>query len=70
MSPNEDHAQLLAACGRGDRAALQAIYQREAPAMIGVAARIVRRREVAEEVVHDAFVQIWRYAGNFDPALG
>ncbi len=70
MSSNEDHALWLAACGRGDRSALQAIYEREAAAMIGVAARIVRRREVAEEVVHDAFVQIWRYAGNFDPALG
>jgi RNA polymerase sigma-70 factor (ECF subfamily) len=65
-----DHAGLLVACGRGDRAALQAIYQREAPVMIGVATRIVRRREVAEEVVHDAFVQIWRHAATFDPAIG
>lgn len=38
--------------------------------MIGVAARIVRRRELAEEVVHDAFIQIWRFAARFDPALG
>ncbi len=38
--------------------------------MLGVAIRIVRRRELAEEAVHDAFVQIWRHAGRFDPALG
>jgi RNA polymerase sigma-70 factor (ECF subfamily) len=67
---NDDYAGLLAACGRGDRAALRAIYDREAGMMIGVAARIVRRRELAEEVVHDAFIQIWRFAARFDPALG
>ena len=67
---NDPHADLLAACGRGERGALQAIYQREAAAMLGVAIRIVRRRELAEEVVHDAFVQIWRHAARYDPALG
>jgi RNA polymerase sigma-70 factor (ECF subfamily) len=67
---SDPHADLLAACGRGDRGALSAIYQREAAAMLGVAIRIVRRRELAEEAVHDAFVQIWRHAGRFDPTLG
>jgi RNA polymerase sigma-70 factor (ECF subfamily) len=38
--------------------------------MIGVATRIVKRREIAEEIVHDVFVQVWRHAGSFDPALG
>jgi RNA polymerase sigma-70 factor, ECF subfamily len=67
---NDPHADLFAACGRGDRGALASIYQREAAAMLGVALRIVRRRELAEEVVHDAFVQIWRHAARYDPALG
>ena len=66
----QDHAALLTACGRGDRAALRAIYEREAASMIGVAQRIVKRRELAEEIVHDAFVQIWRHAARYDPALG
>lgn len=38
--------------------------------MVGSAMRIVRRREVAEEVVHDVFVQVWRAAASFDPARG
>jgi RNA polymerase sigma-70 factor (ECF subfamily) len=70
LKANVDHAGLLVACGRGDQGALQAIYRLEAAAMLGVAMRIVRRREVAEEIVHDAFVQIWRHAGSFDPARG
>jgi RNA polymerase sigma-70 factor (ECF subfamily) len=65
-----DHAAALARCARGERDALRLIYDREAPSMIGVAARIVRRREVAEEVVQDVFVQIWRKASTFNPALG
>jgi RNA polymerase sigma-70 factor (ECF subfamily) len=65
-----DHSSLIVACGRGDRAALQQIYRREAGAMIGIAARIVKRRELAEEVVQESFVAIWRNAARFDPSIG
>ncbi|MBX3533029.1 MAG: sigma-70 family RNA polymerase sigma factor [Xanthobacteraceae bacterium] len=65
-----DHSALIVACGRGDRAALRQIYQSEAGAMIGIAARIVKRRELAEEVVQEAFVTIWRNAARFDPSIG
>lgn len=65
-----DHAAALARCARGETQALRQIYDREAPAMIGVAARILRRRDLAEDVVQDVFIQIWRKAGTFNPALG
>ena len=32
--------------------------------------RLLRRRELAEEVLHDAFLQIWRKAGTYNPNLG
>ncbi|WP_245524499.1 sigma-70 family RNA polymerase sigma factor [Methylobacterium nonmethylotrophicum] len=54
----------------GDRGALRALYEAEAPRMLGVALRILRRRALAEEAVQDAFVQVWRNAGSFDPARG
>ena len=38
--------------------------------MLGVALRLLRRRALAEEAVHDAFVQIWQRAASFDPARG
>ena len=38
--------------------------------MLGVALRLLRRRALAEEVLHDAFVQIWQRAGSFDPSRG
>jgi RNA polymerase sigma-70 factor (ECF subfamily) len=65
-----DHAAALASCARGDSEALRTLYDREAASMIGIALRIVRRKDLAEEVVHDAFLAIWRKAGQFDPVLG
>ncbi len=60
----------LAACARGDRAALKAIYDAEAPRMVGVAMRLLKDRALAEDAVHDAFVNIWNKAASFEPALG
>lgn len=60
----------LRACAVGDRSALRVIYDSEAPRMLGVAQRLLKRRALAEEAVHDAFMQIWQRAGSFDPARG
>ena len=69
--PNEfDYDAALAACSRGDEQALRSIYDRDARRLLGVALRIVRRREVAEDVLHDAFVSIWTRSGSFDPRRG
>lgn len=65
-----DHAAAIEACARGDQAALRAIHEAEAARLIGVAQRILRRRDLAEEAVQDGFVQIWRKAGQFDRRLG
>lgn len=65
-----DYESALLACAAGDRQALQALYRREAARLLGVAFRIVRDRQRAEDVVHDSFVQVWTHAGTFDPALG
>lgn len=57
------------ACARGERFALQALYEREARWLLGLAMRIVRDRERAEEVVHDSFLQVWQQAGTYQPGL-
>ena len=61
---------LLQACANGDQAALHSLYVGTAPQLFGLALRILRRREIAEEIVQDAFVVIWRNAHTFDPGRG
>jgi RNA polymerase sigma-70 factor (ECF subfamily) len=65
-----DYEQALRACAQGDRLALQALYRRESRYLLGVALRIVRQRQQAEDVVHDAFINIWSQAGKFDATRG
>ncbi len=65
-----DYEQALQACASGDRNALQALYQQESRHLLGVALRIVRQRQQAEDVLHDAFMNIWTKAAGFDARLG
>ena len=55
-----------AARDEGSAEAFERLYRLCAPLLLGVAQRVVGRREVAEEVVHDAFAAIWRRAEGFD----
>ena len=56
-----------AARDEGSAEAFERLYRLCAPLLLGVAQRVVGRREVAEEVLHDAFSTIWRKADGFDP---
>jgi RNA polymerase sigma-70 factor (ECF subfamily) len=60
----------LLACAAGDQTGLREIYEWEASRLLGVAYRIVGRRDLAEDVIQDAFLQIWQYARTFDPNRG
>jgi len=53
--------------GQGSAEAFEALYRMCAPFLLGIARRMVGRRELAEEIVHDSFVRIWQSAGSFDP---
>ena len=65
-----DYEQSLRNCGQGDRQALQDLYRQESRHLLGVALRIVRQRQQAEDVLHDAFMAIWTQAASFDATRG
>lgn len=65
-----DYEAAVLACARGERFALRALYEREGRWLLGVALRIVRDRERAEDVLHDAFLQVWQHASSYQPDLG
>src|SRR3979490_1985270 len=60
----------LLECAVGSHSAVGKIYAREKGQLRAVARRIVHDTSRAEDVVHDAFAQILRYAKSFDPARG
>jgi RNA polymerase sigma-70 factor (ECF subfamily) len=70
MTTPFDYDQAIADCANADQSALKALYDREAGWLLSVAQRIVRDRQLAEDVVQDAFVQIWTRAETFNPRLG
>ncbi|SFB36760.1 MULTISPECIES: sigma-70 family RNA polymerase sigma factor [unclassified Pseudomonas] len=65
-----DYEACLRACARGEQRALRQLYEQDSSRLLGVALRIVREKALAEDIVHDAFINIWRGAGSFDPSRG
>ena len=65
-----DLAGLLKACGRGDEAAFAQLYDATSSRVVGLAVRVVRDPAQAEEVAQEAFLDIWKTSGRFDPAKG
>src|SRR5262245_62538342 len=69
MSPADPLHDLLAACGRRDRDAFSRLYQASAAKLYGVAVRILRREDWAEEVLQECYVSIWTHAPDYRPGL-
>jgi RNA polymerase sigma-70 factor, ECF subfamily len=61
---------LIEAVGRGSQAALKRLYELESGRLYGIALRIVRRPEIAADVLQETFVQIWQNAAAFSAERG
>jgi RNA polymerase sigma-70 factor, ECF subfamily len=51
-------------------AALSALYDRYSRTVYGVGLKILGNRSLAEELVQDVFLKVWRSAGTFDSSRG
>ena len=60
--------ELLGRVAAGDREAFRALYAATSAKLYGVVLRILKRRDLADEVLQETYVRIWRHAGAFDPA--
>ena len=68
MTPAELVA-LIASVATRDEAAFERLYAATRAKLYGVVLRILRRHDLADEVMQETYVKIWSSAGRFDPAL-
>jgi len=63
-------ARAVESARRGDsESALRELYDLTSARLYGVALRVVGNREWAEDVLQEAYLNIWRIAGNYRAAL-
>jgi RNA polymerase sigma-70 factor (ECF subfamily) len=60
---------LLDRVARQDASALKVLYDRSASVLFGLAMRVVRNPEWAEDVVQESYLTIWRSAGDYRASL-
>ena len=61
-------ADLLARTALSDQAAFAELYRLAAPHLYGVALRILREPARAEDLLQEAFVNVWHHAGSYNAA--
>jgi RNA polymerase sigma-70 factor, ECF subfamily len=66
---NDDLARLLAQVALRDRRAFEQVYHATCAHLLGVAFRILNQRERAEEVLQEAFMNVWHNAAGFNSAV-
>jgi RNA polymerase sigma-70 factor, ECF subfamily len=61
----EDDLRLIASIAAGDSSALEQLYDRYGAVVYRVALRILKNRELAEDVVQEVFWRVWRRSASF-----
>jgi len=61
-------AQLMSRSALGDRAAFARLYDLTSPHLFAVVLRIQRDRALAEDLLQEVYVNVWRAMGGFDAA--
>src|SRR5260370_21849604 len=67
MSTPVEITWLLAAVAKGDAVAFERLYGATCAKLYGVVLRILRRHDLAAEVMEEAYLQVWLEASEFDP---
>ena len=60
----------LSRCALGDRQAFRQLYEATSPRLLGVVAQLVGRGALAEDLLQDVYVRIWKAAGQYRAGAG
>ncbi len=58
---------LLKAVASSDRSAFAELYRDTSRKIFGILLRLLKRQELAEEILQETYVKIWQGAASFDP---
>lgn len=61
---------LMPQVAKGEDDAFAQLYDAVAPAVFGLARRVLRQAEQAEEVAQEVLLEVWQQASSFDAARG
>jgi RNA polymerase sigma-70 factor (ECF subfamily) len=61
---------LMVLAREGDAQAFEVVFDRHADVAFSLAYRMCGRRQLAEDVVQEAFLSVWRNAGTYDRVRG
>ena len=70
LADPSDDIRLLRLIAEGEADALAALYDRHAPRLLGLIRLIVSDPELAENVLQEVFLSVWKGAWRFQPHLG
>ncbi|MEW6682981.1 MAG: sigma-70 family RNA polymerase sigma factor [Nitrospirota bacterium] len=70
MSTKPSDEELVSEMVKRDAQAFATFYDRHASTVLGFLCRLLGDRSEAEEALQDAFWQVWRQAGSYDPTRG
>lgn len=68
-SPDSQLIELLDRIALADESALKELYALTSSKLYGVAVRVVTNREWAEDVLQEAYLNIWKIAGSYKASL-
>lgn len=63
----QDISALLARAAQKDETAFAALYDATSSKLYGIIVRILKRRDLADEVLQEVYLKIWQRAADFDP---
>ena len=67
--PTADLAALMARVALKDRAAFEQVYRLTSAHLLGLATRILGSTARAEEVLHEAYLNVWHAAGSYHAGI-
>ena len=66
---DDELINLIARCALRDQTALKTLFDRVSPYLNAIAWRILKSKELSNEVLQEAFLQIWNNAASYRPHL-